>query len=110
MELSAEMAELAKYKLRDTKRKQAQKKYRQLLKTKQAKPLTEDDEIKKQASLAKKKLYMAEYQKKRKETALKKKADAKSTKDLIVQKYKSGELSNLSKDELINMLVKSMDF
>jgi len=106
--LTAEEKELIRFRERDAKRKLAQKKHREILKTRKPKPTDETEEqlaLKKATAVAKKKAYMASYAKKRKDALKSSRENVKTFTEDMLSKYKTGELQKYDKDKLIELLL-----
>ena len=106
--LTAEEKELIRFRERDAKRKIAQKKHREVLKTRKPKPTDETEEqlaLKKASAVAKKKSYMNEYAKKRKDALKASRENVKTFAEDMLSKYKTGELQKYDKDQLIELLL-----
>ena len=106
--LTAEEKELIRFRERDAKRKLAQKKHREILKTRKPKQTDETEEqlaLKKATAVAKKKAYMNEYAKKRKDALKSSRENVKTFTEDMLSKYKTGELQKYDKDKLIEFLL-----
>ena len=100
-------AELAKYKERDERRKQSQKKYRDAIRDKKKALAGDiDDETKKELRLKKKKDYMKKYNTKRKEIKKSSNDTIDGLINIVLPLFQSGEIDKLSFSELIGWIEK----
>lgn len=107
MEISS-VVELQQFRERDIKRKLAQQKYRDALKTRRPKPTEETAEqlaVKKEILDAKKKQYQCEYALRRRTNLCATRENTRVAKQLLQSRYLSGELLECSKEELLDMLM-----
>lgn len=94
-------AELAKYKERDERRKQSQKKYRDALRAKKmVNAVVLSDEDKTKLRLQKKKEYMTSYNAKRKD--LKKNSNDKI--NAVINVVNSGDIDKMSPEQLVKII------